>query len=32
MGVKLGLRLRKEHRLSVERKISGPKFDEVTEE
>jgi hypothetical protein len=26
------LKLRREHRLSVERKISGPKADEVTEE
>jgi hypothetical protein len=32
MGVKRGLRLRTEHRLSVQRKISGPKVDKVTEE
>ena len=32
MGVKLGLRLRKEHRLGLQRKISGPKIDKVREE
>jgi hypothetical protein len=30
MGVRLGLTLRKEHRLRVSRKISGPKSNEVT--
>lgn len=32
MGVKRGLRLRKEHRLSVQGKVSGPKVDKATEE